>query len=463
MFKNYLLIAWRTMQRQRVYAAINIAGLAVGLAFCALTFLFLRHEWGYDQFHQNSERIYRVYVQFANRQGEIQRTAEAIELAMGPAIKEGVPEAEQVVRLVSGRSSEQEDQVVRVRYGEMTTDETFLLADENFFEIFSFPLVQGVASTALVEKNSVILSAETARRYFGGKDALGQRITVRSRATHKEEDFVITGVLAPTPANSSIRPNMIFPFKNAEFLFYWDVTAWEHSCNVYVLLQEGADVAAVQQTIRVLAVEHMFKPDASIKAENTPKAEDFPVFLQPLNELHSDTSFRVWIGHGVEGMRSPLYGYVLAGIAALVLIVACINFTNLALGRASTRSREVGVRKVVGATRSQLLAQFGGEAILTTFAALVLGAALAELFLPVFNGLTGLDLNMQYGRPSTLVAIGLLGVGVGALAGAYPALVLSGFEPVRRVARVYTCGRQRAVGALAGGGTVRRLGLFYRL
>jgi putative ABC transport system permease protein len=427
MWKNYLTIAWRTMWRQRAYTAINITGLAVGLAFCALTFLFLRHEWGYDRFHENAERIYRVYFQMANGQGEVQRMADVMDVALGPAVAEGVPEAEQVVRLTSGRGGDREDQVVRVRRGETAQDEKFLLVDENFFELFSFPLMRGSAREVLSTRNSAILSAEMASRYFGDEDPIGERLTLRSQATRKEEDFVVTGVLAPLPDNSSIRPNFILPFASAEFLFHWDVTAWENSCNVYLLLKEGAEREAAERKIRAIVAEHMRPREGS---EPIPAAE-LPIYLQPLSEIHSDTDFFVWIGHGVEGMRSPVYGYLLMGIAALVLAVACINFTNLALGRAATRSREVGVRKVVGATRSQLRSQFGGEAILTTFAALVVGVALTELFLPAFNGLTGLELEMEYGRTSTLPAILLLGVGVGALAGAYPAAVLSRFDPVR--------------------------------
>ena len=234
-------------------------------------------------------------------------------------------------------------------------------------------------------------------------------------------------MLAPLPDNSSIRPNFILPFASAEFLYHWDVAAWENSCNVYLLLKEGADPEGAERKIRAIFAEHM-RPR---EGEAPIPAAELPIILQPLSEIHSDTDFFVWVGHGVEGMRSPVYGYLLMGIAALVLAVACINFTNLALGRAATRSREVGVRKVVGATRSQLRSQFGGEAILTTFAALVVGVALTELFLPAFNGLTGLELEMEYGRASTLPAILLLGVGVGALAGAYPAAVLSRFDPVR--------------------------------
>lgn len=427
MWKNYLTIAWRTMWRQRAYTAINIAGLAVGLAFCSLTFLFLRHEWSYDRFHDNAERIYRVYFQVGDEQGEVRRTADIVEVALGPAVAEGVPEAERVVRLVSGRGGERWSQIVRVRRGEIAKDEKFLLVDENFFEVFSFPLARGSAREALLKRNSVVLSAELAMRYFGDEDPIGERLTMRSQATHKEEDFAVTGVLAPLPDNSSIRPNLILPFANAEFLFHWDVTAWEHSCNVYLLLKEGGDVAAVEQKIRATVAEHMRPLKGSIPVP----AAKLPIHLQPLSELHSDTGFFTWIGHGVEGMRSPVYGYLLVGIAALVLAVACINFTNLALGRAATRSREVGVRKVVGATRSQLRSQFGGEAILTSFAALVIGVALTELFLPAFNGLTGLELEMEYGRTSTLSAILVLGVGVGVLAGAYPAVVLSRFDPVR--------------------------------
>ena len=424
MLTNYAKIALRSLLKNKVYSLINVVGLSIGTAFCILTFLFVRQEWTYDQFHQHADHIYRVYVQVDGPDGERVRMADYMPMALGPALEEGVPEIARTVRLAAGRSAEYKDRRVRVEYGEHKFDEKMLLVDPVFLQIFSFPLQHGDPETALSSAHSVVLSAATARRYFGDQDPVGKRLAVGpSWRGGRFEDFTVAGVFAPLPDNSSIRFDLVFPYENAPFLINREPDEWRPSCNVYVQLEEGAQPTAVEERIASVAKEHMLQPGMDEDA--------LQFFLQPLDELHTDTGMATWIGHGLRAASDPFYSYILSGITGLVLLIACINFANLAIGRAAVRGKEIGVRKVVGASRRQLACQFGGEALLLSFASLGLGVALAEISLSLFNAVTLRNLVLDYTRLSTLFAFLCLGGAVALLAGSYPTLMLANFHPVQ--------------------------------
>ncbi len=441
MLRNNLIIAWRNLMRHRLHTVINLAGLSLGIAFCLLAWRFASQEWSFDRFHGKADRIYRVYSESMRPEKGVQRIADAIEFAFAPELEALSPHVERTVRLSAAVGSDRDDRVVRTTFAGSSSDEEFLLVDPAFFEVFDFPLLLGDASTALAERNSVVLSYEMAQRLFGDGDPLGQRLTISSMKGSGVEDFTITGVAAPVPRTSSVQFNMLLLFDNTEFLFgdYFFQIARQvpgaiiGSCNVYALLAPGADPADVAPAF-VQLTRNMFQSQEREMPEGLP--EDFSPFrLQPLTDLRSDTSFRRWMGHGVVEPRDPFVSYVLVSIALAVLLMGCINFVNLAIGRASLRAAEIGVRKAVGAGRGQLMRQFIGEAVVLSVVGLGAGCALAALLLPTFNTTFSQELSLGLSEPSMLGALVVLLLLVSLGAGWYPALVLSRLVPLSAIRR----------------------------
>ena len=430
MLRNNLIIAWRNLMRHRMHTAINLAGLGLGMAFCLLAWRFASQEWSFDRFHSKADRIYRVYVEVMNPEEGLVRYADGVGFAFAPELEALAPHVESTVRLNGGRL-EKEYRVVRTTFEGSSSDEEFLLVDPAFFEVFNFPLLLGDAATVLAERNSVVLSHEMAQRLFGDADPLGQRLTIGKRS--RTEDFTITGVAAPVPRTSSIQFNMLLPFDNTMFLFRDSPDAWEGTCNAYVLLKPGAnpaDLAPAFLQLTQIMLQHL----GDEAPEDLPG--DFsPYRLQPLPDLRSDTSLLQHIGHGVAEPRNPYVSYVLVSISLAVLLMGCINFVNLAIGRASLRAAEVGVRKAAGAGRGQLMGQFIGEAVVLSVVGLGAGCALAALLLPAFNATFSQELSLGLSEPSMLGALGALLLLVSLGAGWYPALVLSRLDPLSAIRR----------------------------
>ena len=431
MLRNNLIIAWRNLMRHRLHTVINLAGLSLGMAFCLLAWRFASQEWSFDRFHSKADRIYRVYVEAMNPEEGLVRYADAIEFAFAPELETLSPHVERTVRLNGGRL-EKEYRVVRTTFEGSSSDEKFLLVDPAFFKVFDFPLLRGDASTALAERNSVVLSYEMAQRLFGDADPLGQHLTIGKRS--RTEDFTITGVAAPVPRTSSIQFNMLLPFDNVELLFRKSPNEWEGSCNAFVLLKPSANPADLAPPFLQLT-QIMLQHWGDRAPEDLP--EDFSPFLhlQPLTDLRSDTSLLQWVRHGVIEPRDPYVSYVLVSISLAVLLMGCINFVNLAIGRASLRAAEVGVRKAAGAGRGQLMCQFIGEVVVLSVVGLGAGCALAALLLPAFNATFSQELSLGLSEPSMLGALGALLLLVSLGAGWYPALVLSRLDPLSAIRR----------------------------
>ncbi len=430
MLRNNLIIAWRNLMRHRLHTAINLAGLGLGMAFCLLAWRFASQEWSFDRFHSKGDRIYRVYVEAMNPEGGLVRYADVIDFAFAPELAALSPHVERTVRLNGGRL-EKEYRVVRTTFEGSSSDEEFLLVDPAFFGVFDFPLLLGDAATVLAERNSVVLSYEMAQRLFGDADPLGQRLKIGGRS--RTEDFTITGVAAPVPRTSSIQFNMLLPFENTELLFRKSPNEWEGSCNTFVLLKPGAnpaDLAPAFLQLTQIMLQHW-----GDKAPEGLPGDFSPFHLQPLTALRSDTSLLQHIGHGVIEPRDPYVSYVLVSIALAVLLMGCINFVNLAIGRASLRAAEVGVRKAAGAGRGQLMCQFIGEAVVLSVVGLGAGCALAELILPAFNATFSQELSLGLSEPGMLGALGALLLLVSLGAGWYPALVLSRLDPLSAIRR----------------------------
>ena len=422
MFRNYLTVAFRNLVRNKVYSAINIFGLSVGIAFCILVFLFVQNEWTYDRFHRDVDRIYRVYWDKVDDGRRFGRSIHRIPVA--PVLAENVPDLRQAVRLYRGGMT--------IRRGEKTFSEKLCFADALFFDLFTFPLELGDAATALKEPFSVVLSAEMAVKYFGEENPLGRQITVQARPRNvfpgKPEppprllDFTVTGVARRIPSDSSVQFDFLMPFNHVadicgpDYLNRW--TLFVSALSVYVKLPPGVSPAEAEEKLAPVTAEHLLRDGE--------KPEENRLRLQPMTAIHLNTAI-----HGPEPASDPVYSYILAGIAALVLLIACINFMNLAIGRSFTRAREVGVRKVVGAGRMQLVRQFWGESLLLSVLALLAGIALAELFLPAFNSLTQKELTIDYAAgASTLIALAGMALLASLIAGSYPAVFLSRINPV---------------------------------
>jgi len=410
MLMNYLTVAFRNLVRNRVYSAVNILGLAVGIAFCILTFLFVRNEWTYDAFHETADRIYRIVLREEIRDREY--LSAMMPDFMGPALAEEIPEIERFARLRKSLSSV-------VRYRDRFFTEEILFADASFLNMFSFPLVRGNAATALQDRHSVVVTEDMARKVFGQEDPLGKVISIRNFYWDgKARDFRVTGVARSAPENSSIQFGFLVPIQN--------VPPVQHA-------REGMLFSARSEVIYVRLSAHSRPADlreklaAFLDKYRGAYGQVVELQFQPLADVHLTTQ----VGYGLEPTSSPVYSYMLSGIALAVLLIACVNFTNLSIGRSSTRAREVGVRKVVGAMRTQLMRQFWVESILTALLSFVLGIALAEFFLPAFNGLVDRDLSLDY-RVNASTLIGFVGVAlfVGLAAGGYPAVALSGLHPV---------------------------------
>ena len=432
MLRNNLIVAWRNLMRHRLHTAINLAGLGLGMAFCLLAWRFASQEWSFDRFHSNADRIYRAYVEVTLSEDQIS-SADIIDFAFAPELEALSPHVERTVRLSAGKGDDRVDRVVRTTYAGSSVDEEFLVVDPAFFEVFDFPLLRGDAATALAERNSVVLSYEMAQRLFGDADPLGQSLAIASVTTSDVEDFVITGVAAPVPRTSSIQFNMLLPFGNAEFLFGDSPDAWDGTCNAYVLLELGVDPADLAPALAQLTQVWLQRYKERLP-EDLP--EDYsPFHLQPLTDLRSDTGLLQWVGHGVVEPRDPYVSYVLGSIALAVLLMGCINFVNLAIGRASLRAAEVGVRKAVGAGRGQLMRQFIGEAAVLSVVGLGAGCALAALLLPAFNATFSQELSLGLSEPGMLSSLGILLLLVSLGAGWYPALVLSRLEPLSAIRR----------------------------
>ncbi|MBI2506010.1 MAG: ABC transporter permease [Candidatus Latescibacteria bacterium] len=410
MIRSYLIVAWRNLVRHKLYSLINIASLAVGIAFCTLTLLYVRFEWSYDTFHEKAGRTYLIFKagKEANTRGD--RIWVKTPWPLTPTLQGHIPEIEHIVRVCEG-DIELRGQVIRTR-DRVFKDRFTLYAEPEFFEVFSFPQVAGHLQTALRAPNSVVISRELAEVCFGQENPIGQTLALQTWDGF--QDFSVSGVVE-VPENSSLRFDVLLPFDstlNEHRLTQWG--GWNYY--TFIQLAEGTQEAEVKKKLASI-VERYAKELYATPGETELR-------LLPLTGLHLSTA----IHFAIVPTSDPTYSYILAGMALAVLLIACVNFANLAIGLASTRFREVGMRKVLGATRGQLIGQFWGEAVLLSFFALVLGIVLTELFLPMFNGLVDRHLSLDYG--SAWPVLGSLVLVTGLVAGSYPALVLSGFHPV---------------------------------
>ena len=402
MFRNYLTIAIRNLLRYKLYSAINIAGLAVGMACCFLILLFVQDELSYDRFHGKAERIHRV-VWESHGGNRVSRSA-LTPPVLATVLKDAFPELPEVVRFIGSGTS-------LIRFQEKRFyEDRFFLVDPEIFDVFSFSFVKGDPKTALIEPYTIVITEEMAQKYFGDANPVGE--TLMRWGT----GYRVTGVLKNTPHNSHFK----FDFLASEKSLKGDeMEAWYmHSAYTYVLLPKGYDATDLARRF----------PEFVAQKVDRRSAANLALSLQPLTDIH----LRSHLDNEIEPNGDIQYLYIFGAIAVLILLIACINFINLSTARSAHRAREVGMRKVLGAHRLQLARQFLGDSVLVSLIAFLLAVSLVELMLPGFNALFGKQLSGHYlDKPQTLIGYVLVALFVGIISGAYSAFFLSSFQPVQ--------------------------------
>ncbi|HDS07341.1 MAG TPA: FtsX-like permease family protein [Bacteroides sp.] len=418
MLRNYLSVALRNIWRNKGSALINVLGLSIGIASSIIILLFVLDELSYDRHNEHFRNIYRICISGKIQGNEME--AALSNAPMGATLKSEFPEVEEFTRLFTFDG----DPIVRYE-DRVFVEENFYYADSTFFNVFTAPVIRGDPDRMLNRPNTLVLTEETARKYFGDEDPVGKLLKVGQ----EEENFEVTGVVRGFPPNSHFRFNILGSMNS---IFIADMDQWLGNNNyTYVVLREDSDPGILEARFPALLEKHMGPQLEQLLGMTMEEflggGNRYGYFLQPLKKIHLESDLQFEINPG--GSKTSVI--IFSIIAVFLIIIASINFMNLATASAARRAREVGIRKVAGAGKTRLIWQFLAESFLTTILALVLAIALVELFLPSFNTLTGKDLVFSFlDRPVFLIGLLLIGVFVGFASGSYPAFFLSSFKPV---------------------------------
>jgi ABC-type antimicrobial peptide transport system permease subunit len=406
MLKNYLKIASRNLIKKKGYSFLNIGGLTIGMACSILILLWVRNESSYDTFHDNADEKFRLTAQ-ANADFKAAVSPVGMVLELG----EEMPEIKESLLL-----SKPFDALMEVQ-GTKFKENAVFYASDNFLQFFNYPLLEGDPNTALVAPNGIVITESMAKKYFGEKNAMGQYITIDNG-----DSFMVTGILKSLPSNSHLQFKAVLPMAyNATRDRDLIDKVW-NSFDFYGYFQFEKEAVqspeAFARTIeKINTIYAKRQPDFEIKFD-----------LQAIKDIHLHSSN---LQIDVPGHGNSLYVNLFLIVAFVILIVACINYMNLATAKSSKRAKEVGLRKVVGAGRHQLILQFLGESLIISFLSLALATILVYLLLPSFNDLTQKVLSPQFNDPFIVVSMLSMAIVTGILSGSYPALFLSGFKPVR--------------------------------
>ncbi len=418
MFNNYFKIAARNLWKNKWFSAINILGLSLGIATCLLIMLYVQHELSYDRYNKNADRIVRVVFRGKMQGGEI-KEANVMPPVAG-TFKKDFPE-------VLGATRIQSLGTPRITYGDKTLrEDAFAFVDANFFQIFTLPLIEGNAKTALLQPNTVVISKAVATKYFGNADPLGKVLQFKD----DNASLTVTGLYDEVPANSHFQHFGLLA--SMEGLPGAKEATWMTSnFYTYLLLPPHYDYkkleAKLPQEVDKYIGPQLQKAMGVTMSQFRKSGNDIGFNLQPLTDihLHSDLTGDMQPSGDIQ------YVYIFSAVAIFMLLIACINFMNLSTAGASKRAKEVGIRKVMGSLKMQLVRQFLAESLLLTAVALLLALGAVQLALPYFNNLTHLNLSLGVlSNPYLLPALALFGCIVGILAGSYPAFFLSSFNPI---------------------------------
>jgi putative ABC transport system permease protein len=405
MLKNYFKIAFRSLRKNKTSSIINITGLTAGLTCCLLMVLYIQHELSYDKFQNKGDRIARVIMEYSFNGGELSK-GNYTSTRVFPAFKNNFPEVEEGVRM-SG--------VMRVvKYGDkLFNEKKFIYADSTFFNIFSFKLLSGNASSVLKSPNMVVITKSTAKKYFDNENPVGKTILVGG----SQENYLVTGVSEDCPSNSQIKYDFIASFSS--FGPAQQETYFDANFTTYLLLKNKDAIASLQGKIGPFMKKEVstgYDPGTYINFE-----------LEPYTRVHLYSKF-----DGFEPNSNITYIYIIAAIALMILIIACFTYINLSTARSMERAKEVGIRKVSGAFGNQVFWQFISESFLVTIISLLLSFSLAAFLLPLFNKLADKNLLIADLLQPVIIFIALcIALVIAFLAGSYPALILSRFQPVR--------------------------------
>ncbi len=418
MIRNFLLVAFRNLRRNKAFSAINIVGLAIGIATCLLILLFVGHELSYDRYNDKANRIVRVTFQ-ANMPGGMIKEADVMP-PVGPTLKKDFPEVLEATRIRTYGTP-------RLSNGrQIFREDRFAFVDSSFFRVFTIPLLRGDTATALTQPNTIVITKAVARKYFGSEDALGKTMVFKD---DNLAPMKVTGIIDEMPENSHFHFGLLASmaglpeandpsWMNSNFFTYLLLPKQYDYKKLEARLPDELDKYAGQQ----------FQKGLGITLGDYRKAgNSIDLLLQPLTDIHLHSN----LTGEVEPNGDIRYVYIFGAIAVFIFLIACINFMNLSTAGASKRAREVGIRKVLGSMKGQLLGQFLAESLLLTAVAMILAVALVYWTLPLFNGLIGQTVNIHWrSMPWLLPALIGFGLFTGILAGSYPAFFLSSFSPV---------------------------------
>jgi putative ABC transport system permease protein len=403
-FKNYVIIALRNIRKHKSYSFISVFGLAVGISCCLLILLYIIHEFGYDRYNKNINRIFRL-IEICEQRG---RTTEAAMVRVLPSFREEFPEVKEIARIYTYSWKEK----ALVSNGKQDYfEERFFLSDSSLFRVFSFSFVRGTPETALVDSKSLVITESVSRKYFGDEDPMGKTLFVKNIGP---TDFRITGVIKDMPEQSHFHCDFIADMASGCDLF-WKNFLENNQSYTYILLTKGSSPSELEA-----------KFPKYLQTYFGDKAAGLALKLQPLSEIHLHSH----LGDEIEANGDIRYVYLLSLLAIIILLIACANYVNLAIARSLSRSREVGLRKVLGANRIVLLKQFLSESVLVAFIAVPVAVLLAELLLPAFNSILGKSLSFgQPGGMDFILGTAAVTILAGLISGVYPAFVLSSYEP----------------------------------
>jgi putative ABC transport system permease protein len=400
MFRNYLKIAWRSLWKNKTMAFINILGLVTGITCCLLIGLYIRHEYSYDRFQEKGDRIVRVLMDYKFTSGDYKKVAVTSTKVL-PVFARTFPEIESGVRMT------EYSRIITLGDQQFAEDH-IMFADSTFFDLFSLRLLQGDPKQSLSGPNKMILTTTTAKKYFGNNNPVGQILKVGSDAIPYE----VTGVMEDCPSNSQMQFDFLVSFSSLKA--NQEQTWWNANYTTFLLLKDKAAAATLQAKVSDFIKKDMAGQNATIAFT-----------LEPFESIHLHSEFDSFVPN-----TNITYLYILIGVALLILAIACFTYVNLSTARSLDRSKEVGIRKAVGAIKQQIFRQFIGESILLSVMALLLSIGIVWLLLPAFNQLANTALSIRSLLSPAIIAftIGMI-VSISFLAGSYPALVLSAFNP----------------------------------
>lgn len=429
MWKNYLKIAWRNILKRKGYSAINILGLAIGMAACIIIVLFITRETGFDTFHKNAERIYRVPVNAAVAGDHFEVAVNSA--PCGPAMLEEIPGIETFCRVRKNGND------ILLSYKDRKFyEQDYFHVDSTFFEIFSYPLLKGNPDKALSAPYEMVLTQSTVNKIFGDKNPLGKSIKM-----NQDRSYKVTGVVADPPANTHFRFNVLISLSSTisrmgqeHFHNSWGSLMY----HTYIKLKPTVTEKRINEQLpgwyKKHANEMIEEADANFEF-------DFSPYLQPITDIHLHSD----LFNEIETNGDIAYVYTFSAIAVFILLIAGINYMNLSTAQSIKRSREVGMRKVHGATRRQLIWQFLSESVLISFFALLIALLLVELSIPFFSQLVGYSLKIDLLNNLYILPL-VLGFGIltGIVSGSYPAFYLSAFQPIKVLKKNLFRGRKQA-------------------